>query len=104
MLRLLDADLVCTRIFDVADTINLEACRALIARGGAEIRRLSLRREGSDLSEEDVREFCRGRLAHNKVPRHVRFCTEYPMTVTGKVQKNKLRELAAEGLAPHAAN
>lgn len=48
MLRLLDADLLCTRIFDVADTIGLEECRALIARGGAEIRRLSLRREGSE--------------------------------------------------------
>ncbi len=48
MLRLLDADLLCTRIFDVADTISLEGCRALISRGGAEIRRLSLRREGSE--------------------------------------------------------
>ena len=48
MLRLLDADLLCTRIFDVADTINLEGCRALISNGGAEIRRLSLRREGSE--------------------------------------------------------
>lgn len=48
MLRLLDADLLCTRIFDVADTINLEGCRSLISSGGAEIRRLSLRREGSE--------------------------------------------------------
>ena len=48
MLRLLDADLLCTRIFDVADTINLEGCRTLISQGGAEIRRLSLRREGSE--------------------------------------------------------
>jgi hypothetical protein len=47
MLRLLDADLLCTRIFDVADTCDLEKCRALISGGGAEIRRLSLRREGS---------------------------------------------------------
>jgi hypothetical protein len=48
MLRLLDADMLCTRIFDVADTINLEGCRALISSGGADIRRLSLRREGSE--------------------------------------------------------
>ncbi len=48
MLRLLDADLLCTRIFDVADTINLEGCRARISSGGSEIRRLSLRREGSE--------------------------------------------------------
>lgn len=48
MLRLLHADLLCTRIFDVADTIDLEGCRKLIAHGGADIRRLSLRREGSE--------------------------------------------------------
>ncbi len=48
MARLLDADILCTRIFDVADTIALETCRALIAKGGADIRRLSLRREGSE--------------------------------------------------------
>lgn len=45
MLRLLDADLLCTRIFDVADTIDLEGCRALIS---ADSRRLRLRREGSE--------------------------------------------------------
>ncbi len=48
MLRLLDADLICTRIFDVADTIDLEGCRVSISTGGADIRRLSLRREGSE--------------------------------------------------------
>ncbi len=48
MVRLLDADILCTRIFDVADTLDLEACRVLIEKGGAGIRRLSLRREGSE--------------------------------------------------------
>lgn len=46
MLRLLDAEILCTRIFDVADTIALEKCRELI--NDTEIRRLSLRREGSE--------------------------------------------------------
>ncbi|QEC49420.1 AMP-binding protein [Baekduia soli] len=68
-------------------------------RFGEEAMAWVVRREGSGLSEEDVRAFCRGRLAHYKVPRYVRFCIDYPMTVTGKVQKNKLRELAAQGLA-----
>jgi hypothetical protein len=48
MLRLQDAEFHCTRIFDVADTIALEGCRALISAGAVEIRRLSLRREGSE--------------------------------------------------------
>jgi fatty-acyl-CoA synthase len=55
-------------------------------------------REGGELSEDDVREFCRGRIAHYKVPRYVRFADEFPMTVTGKVQKYKLRERAVEEL------
>ena len=59
-------------------------------------------REGAALSEEDVREHCRGRIAHYKVPRHVRFAAEFPMTVTGKVQKYKLRETAIAELRQDA--
>ena len=43
-------------------------------------------------------EFCRGKIAHYKVPRYVASVPEFPMTVTGKVQKYKLRELAIEQL------
>jgi fatty-acyl-CoA synthase len=49
-------------------------------------------REGQSLTEEEVREFCRGQIAHYKVPRHVRFVSEFPMTVTGKMQKYLMRE------------
>jgi fatty-acyl-CoA synthase len=48
---------------------------------------------GQVLTEEELREFCRGRIAHFKVPRYVAFVDEYPTTVTGKVQKYRLREL-----------
>ena len=44
------------------------------------------------MTEEEIREFCRGKIAHYKVPRYVKFVDEFPMTVTGKVQKYKLRE------------
>ena len=53
---------------------------------------------GASLEEEDVREHCRGRIAHFKVPRYVRFVDEFPMTVTGKVQKFKMRDAAVEEL------
>jgi fatty-acyl-CoA synthase len=63
------------------------------ARYGEEIVACVKRREGSEpLSEEAVREFCRGRIAHYKVPRYVCFVDEFPMTVTGKIQKFLLRE------------
>jgi fatty-acyl-CoA synthase len=50
---------------------------------------------GASLTEREVIEFCRGRIAGFKVPRHVRFVTEWPMSAT-KIQKHRLRELLAE--------
>lgn len=47
---------------------------------------------GRVLTEEEVREFCRGHLAHYKVPRYVRFVDAFPQTVTGKIQKFRIRE------------
>jgi fatty-acyl-CoA synthase len=49
-------------------------------------------RAGMALSEEDIREFCRGRIAHYKVPRYVRFMDSFPLTISGKVQKYLIRE------------
>ena len=49
-------------------------------------------RNGAHASEEDIREFCRGRIAHYKVPRYIRFLESFPQTVTGKIQKYLLRE------------
>jgi fatty-acyl-CoA synthase len=60
-------------------------------------------RPGATVTEDDIREFCRGRIAHYKVPHYVRFVDEFPMTVTGKVQKYKLREQAIEELGLQAA-
>ncbi len=42
-------------------------------------------------SEEEIREFCRSQIAHYKIPRYIRFVTEFPMTITGKVQKFAIR-------------
>ena len=49
-------------------------------------------RDECDISEEDVRAFCRKGLAHYKVPRHVRFVEKFPMTISGKPQKFLMRE------------
>jgi fatty-acyl-CoA synthase len=48
---------------------------------------------------DEVRQFCRERIAHYKVPRYVKFVTSYPMTVTGKIQKFKMREIMIEELS-----
>jgi fatty-acyl-CoA synthase len=49
-------------------------------------------RAGEVLTAEEVRDFCRDQIAHYKVPRHIRFVDEFPMTVTGKMQKFIMRE------------
>ena len=49
-------------------------------------------RPGQTLSEADIQAFCRERIAHQKIPRYVRFVDEFPMTVTGKMQKFIMRE------------
>ena len=49
-------------------------------------------RAGETLTAEDVRDFCRDQIAHYKIPRHIRFVDEFPMTVTGKMQKFIMRD------------
>jgi fatty-acyl-CoA synthase len=62
------------------------------ARMGEELCAWIRLRAGSTGDEEEVRAFCRGRIAHYKVPRYVRFVDAFPTTVTGKVQKFLIRE------------
>jgi fatty-acyl-CoA synthase len=47
---------------------------------------------GVSATEDEIREFCRGRIAHYKIPRYIRFVSEFPMTITGKIQKFVMRE------------
>ncbi|MDJ0842530.1 MAG: AMP-binding protein [Acidobacteriota bacterium] len=54
--------------------------------------------EGETMSEEEVCEFAKTKLAHYKVPRAIRFVTEFPLTVTGKIQKFRIREQEMKSL------
>jgi fatty-acyl-CoA synthase len=54
-------------------------------------------------SPEDIREFCKGQIAHYKIPRYVKFVDSFPMTVTGKIQKYRMREEAIAELGLEAA-
>jgi len=55
-------------------------------------------RAGETLTADEVKAFCRDQIAHYKVPRHIRFVDEFPMTVTGKMQKFIMREKMVEEL------
>ena len=69
---------------------------------GEEVAAFIIPKEGVTLRAEDVRAFCKGRLAWHKVPRYIAFVDSYPLTGSGKIQKFKLREKALE-LFPEAA-
>jgi fatty-acyl-CoA synthase len=63
---------------------------------GEEIMAWILLHEGETATEEDIRAFCKDRIAHFKIPKHIWFVDEFPMTVTGKLQKYRMREIAVE--------
>lgn len=58
-------------------------------------------RGGEEMTEQQVRDFCQGQIAHYKVPRYISFVTEFPMTVTGKIQKFIIRQQMMEKLGLH---
>ncbi len=65
-------------------------------RYGEQVAAAIKKKPGSELTAEDVREFCRQNIAYYKVPYYVDFVEEYPMTASGKIQKYKLRQAAVE--------
>jgi fatty-acyl-CoA synthase len=58
---------------------------------------------GAELTEDEIRDFCQGKIARHKVPRYFTFVNEFPMTVTGKVRKVEMREKAIADLGLQAA-
>jgi len=54
---------------------------------------------GESATEQEIRDFCKGRISHFKIPRHIKFVDDFPMTVTGKMQKFRMRELAIEKIS-----
>lgn len=58
---------------------------------------------GAELDEDDLKAFCKGKIAHFKVPQYVKFVSEFPMTVTGKVRKVEMRETSITELGLESA-
>lgn len=67
-------------------------------RFGEEVMAWVKTREGYELSESDLLEYCQGKIAHYKIPKYWKFVDEFPMTVSGKVRKVEMRELSVKEL------
>jgi fatty-acyl-CoA synthase len=59
--------------------------------------------EGETMTEDEVRAFCKGEIAYYKIPRYIRFVEDFPMTVTGKIQKFEMRKVMVEELGDLAS-
>jgi fatty-acyl-CoA synthase len=81
-------------LFTHPEILEVQAIGIPDERYGEELMVWVKKEPGSTLEAEQVREFCRGKIAHFKVPRYVRFVEEFPMTVTGKVRKVEMREIS----------
>lgn len=53
----------------------------------------------ADVTEQEIKEYCKGKIAHFKIPHHIKFVEEFPMTTSGKIQKFKMREISQEDLS-----
>jgi fatty-acyl-CoA synthase len=85
-------------LFSHPDVVEVQVIGVPSERYGEEVMAWVRLREGSALSDEELTAFCRGRIATFKIPRYWKFVTDFPMTVTGKVQKFKMREVAVREL------
>ena len=86
------------------DILDAQVIGVPDARYGEELMAWERLRPGAAaLTAESLREFCRGQLAHYKIPRYVHIVEEFPMTVTGKIQKYKMREVSVVELGLDAA-
>ena len=73
------------------------------ARLGEEIMAWIKVKPGEQVTAEELQAFCKGQIAHYKVPRYFKFVDAFPMTVTGKIQKFQMRQQSTEELGLQSA-
>ncbi|WP_018915000.1 AMP-binding protein [Thiomonas sp. FB-6] len=74
------------------------------AKYGEELCAWIIPRPGTSPTEQDIRAFCQGQIAHYKIPRYIRFVQSFPLTITGKVQKFKIRDAMKDELGLQEQN
>jgi len=83
-------------LYSHPDIVDVQVIGVPDMKYGEELMAWVKLRDGASLDADQVRAFCQGKIAHYKIPRYVYVTDEFPMTVTGKVQKFKMREAAIE--------
>jgi fatty-acyl-CoA synthase len=81
-------------LYRMEDIKDVQVAAVPSQKYGEEVGAFIVRKDTSDLTESDVIDFCRGKIAKYKIPKYVQFVDSYPMTASGKIQKFKLTEIA----------
>jgi len=81
------------------DVVEVQVIGVPDARYGEEIMAWVQLRDGASPDADNIKEFCQGQIAHYKIPRYIKFTDEFPMTITGKIQKYLMREQSIEELS-----
>ena len=83
-------------LFRMEGVVDVQVVGVPSKKYGEEVGAFIVKKDDSDLMPEDVRDYCRGRISRFKIPKHVAFVDDYPMTASGKIQKYKLQEMSVE--------
>ncbi len=83
-------------LFGLEGVLDIQVAGVPSRKYGEEVGAFIIKKKDSDLTADDVRDFCRGQIAWYKIPKHVAFVDSYPMTASGKIQKYKLQEMSVE--------
>jgi len=83
-------------LYRMDDVKDVQVAAVPSEKYGEEVGAFIIVKEDSDLQENDVIDFCRGKISRYKIPRYVHFIEDYPMTASGKIQKFKLSELSEQ--------
>jgi len=83
-------------LYTMDGILDVQVAGVPSAKFGEQVGAFIILKEGAVIEPEDVTDYCRGKISHYKIPKYVTFLKEYPMTASGKIQKYKLRELAAQ--------
>ncbi|MDD2474517.1 MAG: AMP-binding protein [Dysgonamonadaceae bacterium] len=83
-------------LYRMPEVQDVQVVAVASERYGEDVGAFIIQKEGSQLTREDVRDYCKGHIAKYKIPRYVFFVDVFPMTGSGKIQKFRLREMALE--------
>jgi len=83
-------------LFRLDGIIDVQVVGVPSKKYGEEVGAFIIKKDGADLTAEDVQYFCRGQISRYKIPKHITFVDGYPMTASGKIQKYKLQEMSVD--------